>query len=405
MHIGNDQNQLYSKGHLLATHSIWTHYGNASSGGLGYIPGSLTTALVGIPMMIWYSPYSPLILIILLHIIAYALLDNLICKILGPTARILFAIFYWCNPWRSFQIFLWNPSYLFFCTALHFWSCFHMRERKKVWPTLLNVFSIGMAGQIHNSSLILALLSIFLFWRKLIKVHWPTFICTVAIVLLSLVPYFGLFYQGALPSNHDPGAFFGKGLLHGGFLKGISYWFRYGSFMFPRAVVANTYFYWLTKDIFIAETLKIIWLLIHYLVGITTLIYSLSANVSFFKQIKHKIFNRNIIPPNIQTWTLLYCGGTFIASLITALLSPITFVHWHLIIVFFPALYPVFLSVFKDSTKNPKYWRPIFCTIIIYLGLTNIAPIFESHWSRFSTDYKKLHKEFFQKVHSGIYDP
>ena len=209
--ILGDQDQLYHKGNLLAVHSIWIHYGNKSSGGVGNTPGSLTTALVGLPMLIWYSPYSPLILIFLFHLMAYLLLDKVIGQSFGARGRTVFAILYWFNPWRATHTFLWNPNYLILFTALHFWSAFQIRETKKFWPTLLHTLSIGMALQLHFSTLIMIFHSLFLFWRKIIKPHWPAVIIGIILTSLSLIPYLNFLFEGREPATKD--SFLFRGLL------------------------------------------------------------------------------------------------------------------------------------------------------------------------------------------------
>ena len=406
MKIKFDQDQLYQKGNLLAAHSIWVHYGNLSSGGLGHVPGSLTTLFVAVPLMIWYSPYSPLILIFLLHIIAYFLLDKIIIQSFHDfNARIIFAIIYWTNPWRASEAFLWNPCYLFFCTALHIWSAFKMKEDKKIWPTLIHVFSIGIAGQLHNSALILVFLSLFLYWRKIIKIHWPAAVSGIIIVLISLIPFFIYILDGRMTFPGDSESFFARGLLSGAMFKGILYWIRYGTFFFPRTIFSYTTFQWLTEDESLEQILQIIWAAIKYPIGIGTFIYAFRANLDFFKSIRRIIFDRNRFQKDAHTWPMLYSGGAFISLVAAAALSPVVLTHWHLLIVFFPALYPVFLSILKHSANNPKRWRYIFSFIIIYFSLVNIMT---SHGSRYfdaSKDNPGLHKAFFKRVNTGVYSP
>ncbi len=406
MKIKFDQDQLYHKGNLLAAHSIWIHHGNISSGGLFNVPGSLTTLLVGVPLMIWYSPYSPLILVSLFHIIAYFLLDKIISTSFNDfKARIIFAIIYWSNPWRASEAFLWNPCYLFFFTALHMWSAFKMRESKKILPTLIHVFSIGMAGQVHNSALILVFLSLFLYWRKIIKIHWPTAVSGIIIVLLSLIPFLNLLLNDRIQYPSDDEAFLAKGLLTGVMLKGIFYWIRYGSFLFPRTLVSYTDFQWLTDNTSLTQILKIIWSTIIYSIGIGTLIYAFRANLDFFKSIKGTIFHRNNYPKDARTWSMLYSGGAFLSLIAAASLSPITLTHWHLLIIFFPALYPVFLSILKHSAYNPKRWTYILAFTIIYFSLVNTMAFLGSRYFGLSKDNQGLHNEFFKKINKGVYDP
>jgi signal transduction histidine kinase len=81
-------------------------------------------------------------------------------------------VIYWLNPWFLFENTLWNPSYLSFFTAVHFWAAFHMQQKKSFWYSFLHLLAIGMAVQLHYSWPILAVISSFLFYRGIIKIHW-----------------------------------------------------------------------------------------------------------------------------------------------------------------------------------------------------------------------------------------
>ena len=73
-----DQLQLFIRGNYLAKYGIWVHFGNPSSGGMGNVPGSLTTVLFGVPLKVWYSAYSPLIIIALSHLFSFLLIDQIL---------------------------------------------------------------------------------------------------------------------------------------------------------------------------------------------------------------------------------------------------------------------------------------------------------------------------------------
>ena len=100
--VGYDAADLLARGWLLAEKGIWVPLGNPVTGG-GYVPGGLTSLLVGAPLTVWMDHRAPIILVLLFHVAAYLILDRLVAQTLGRRARIAFAILYWLNPWRLYQ--------------------------------------------------------------------------------------------------------------------------------------------------------------------------------------------------------------------------------------------------------------------------------------------------------------
>src|SRR5262249_10884516 len=136
--IGGDQLNLLARGWLLAVEGRWIPYGNPMSTG-GATPGGLTSLLVGLPLMVWRDYRAPSVVILLSHAAAvlllshaaaFLLLDRALRPILSPRERLLFAVFYWLNPWRVFfSGYLWNPNYLYLFGAVHLATALRLRRR------------------------------------------------------------------------------------------------------------------------------------------------------------------------------------------------------------------------------------------------------------------------------------
>ena len=61
--LTGDQTQMLYKGYLGAYEGVWLSYGNAASA-VGNVPGSLSAWLIGGPLLLWDSPYAPMVLLL-----------------------------------------------------------------------------------------------------------------------------------------------------------------------------------------------------------------------------------------------------------------------------------------------------------------------------------------------------
>ncbi len=193
----SDNIQIMDKATRLIQTGQWTHYGNLATK-VGSIPGSFLTAVTAWPMILYYSPYSAMAVILLFHLLSLYFLKKIADEILLSSTQIqkkdlgllflLLTIFYWLNPWRVEQSELYNPGYLFLFSALHLWTSQKM-QKKSFWLTLVHVLTIGFFFQVHFSFLILAFVSLILFITGQLKVSWKGFFLGVALVGLSLLPY------------------------------------------------------------------------------------------------------------------------------------------------------------------------------------------------------------------------
>ena len=116
---GGDQLNLLARGWLLLAHGEWIPYGNPSSSG-GAVPGGVTALLVAGPLLVARHHRAAVFGVLLTQVVAFWLLDRWLRQAAGPRERLLFALFYWLNPWRLvLSGFLWNPGYLLLAGAAH----------------------------------------------------------------------------------------------------------------------------------------------------------------------------------------------------------------------------------------------------------------------------------------------
>ena len=168
--VDGDITQMLDKGYHGFYTGEWSSYGNAASV-VGNVPGSLLAFVVGLPLFIVDSPWAPMGFLIFLHGASFFLLDNVVKNIFNSQIRLVFLVIYWLNPWFLFENILYNPSYLFFFSALHLWTAFKLKEEKSFIYSFLHVLSIGMAMQLHYSWIILAIMSAVLLYKNTVKVN------------------------------------------------------------------------------------------------------------------------------------------------------------------------------------------------------------------------------------------
>lgn len=394
--LTGDQMQMLYKGYMGAYNNIWINYGNAASA-VGNVPGSMISYVVALPVMIYDSPMSPMLFLIFLHLASYFLLDSVIKDIFKTDARLIFLVLYWLNPWFLFENILYNPSYLFFFSALHIWSAYKQREKSSFFYSMLHVTAIGLALQFHYSWIILALISLYLLYRKMVKVNWYGLFFGFVVVAVSLVPYLQTVMQNSAILHHsqDTGRYIGWGGVHVyPVLKSFIYWLRYGSFFFPNKLISSAHFDWLG----VSHVLQMIFIYgykaIVFSVGAFTIYISYKANRYFYMLIKGKLFTRNKSIETKQEWLFLYVFGALTGVFISSILSPIIFSYWHLIIVFPFAILPVMVYL-KDYGQ--KYMPKLLIGITVYFVFINIMGAVESRKYSIHTDYVNDTKTYIKK--------
>ena len=397
--LTGDQIQMLYKGYMGAYNDSWSSFGNAASV-VGNVPGSMISLAVGVPIMMYDSPWSPMLLLIFLHLFSYLLLDSVIKDIFKTELRLVFLVIYWLNPWFLFENILYNPSYLFFFSALHIWSAYKQREKSSFFYSALHVLSIGFALQFHYSWLILALLSLYLLFRNMVKVNWFGVAFGVILVGASLVPYAIEFMNNeAIRSNpnvKEGERYIGWGGVHVyPVIKSLIYWLRYGSLFFPNKLIASAHFDWLGISHILQTVITYLYKVIVFSVGALSLYISYKANKYFYDRVKNIVFSIKSPISSKEEWLLLYVFGAIFGVFISAVLSPIIFSYWHLIIVFPFAIMP-FLVYFKSYSD--KYLKKFILFVSLYFIFINTIGVIDSRKYSIDRDYAEDVKVYIAKT-------
>ena len=371
--LNGDQFQTLYRGYLAAHQGIWLNYGNAASV-VGNVPGSLSTLVVGVPLALWDSPWSPMLLIIMCNIVALVLFDKVVKQVFDEPARLLFLVLFWLSPWFLYQHMLYNLAYLFLCSALHFYTAFHMRHKPSFWLTFGHVISVGLVMQLHYSWPLLAMVSSYLFLRGVIKINYWGFLAGFLVLAATLLHYalevLGTSSEAARPDEFSKQRYIGWGFVHVyPVVKAVLFWLRYSSFLFTEKLINGANFDWITSSELLRLSVMYAYRGLLYGVGLWTLFYSFKANWYLFKSVKgfwwHRLGHKKL---DNEQWLLLYIAASAVAILISAGLSPTVFGYWHLIMLYpFAAMNMlVYLTHHKVEPKN--FWR--------YLMLIGVFSIF-----------------------------
>jgi hypothetical protein len=352
---GGDQLNLLARGWLWSARGEFVPYGNPlSSGGNG--PGALTTLLVGTPLFAWMDHRAPVVLVWAAHLGAFLLLARALAPHLSALERTGFVALYWLNPWRlEASAYLWNPNFLFLAGAAHLTTALASRERAGFGRSAIHVAAVGFALQLHPGALLLAALSLLLWLRGYLRVHWGGAAAGVALAALPLVPW-------ALAAREQPailGASEGfpfRGLiLILPMLKGLLYLLRYGSlslntqttrFDFSDACGP-------VGDALLAPVSRtVLWV-----AGSFTAAAALVAIWRFFR-------GRQVLarwapgsgPPAAagRRWLEAYAALAFAGGLAVFAAAPTTPQAWQALSIFHAAILPVLFAVGRLESEGPR---------------------------------------------------
>lgn len=383
--LTGDQTQMLYKGYLGAYQNTWLAFGNAASA-VGNVPGSLSAWIVGGPLLIWDNPWSAMLLLIGLRIISFLLFDSVIKAVFSQPIRLVFMVAFWLNPWLLYDSLLYNPAYLCFFTALHFWSAFKLKDQSSFIYSLLHVLAIGGAMQLHYSWPVLAVISCYLLYRKMAHPSWAGVLTAGLIIAISLIPYF----QEAMLNDsisRESDRYIGYGAVHVyPVLKAVFYWVRYGSTLFSNRIITDVNLNWVTNIGWLQTVLQYSWQALLYIIGVITVVISLKINWQSFKIIK-AILKRNKPIENDQMWLLLFCGATVMAIIINSMLSPITFSYWHLILIYPIALFPMLVFSEKWQTFKPIIFKRTIIGFTIFFVFVNLIASHGSNKYSHTVDY------------------
>jgi len=389
--VDGDQLQMIQRGYQAAYLGHWPATGNAASV-VGSVPGFLSTLVVAGPLMLWDSPYAPVILLLALRLIGFLLIDAVIRDIFpGALAmRVVVVLLLWLNPWVQYDSLLYNPAYLIFCAGLHLFTAWRMRANPHFVWTFLHVMSIALAMQLHFSWPLLAFISLYLWWRGLIRVQWWAVLSVALLALVSLVPYLlALFSNPEIAHNPDPKArerYIGWGAVHVyPVLKSVIYWLRYAAWAFPGKLVNDVGFDWLGQLQWLEVTAIWVWRMVQYGLAVITMVVAFAANAVALRTIRRCWRRRDGEVNSSSTWLLLYALGAFVAMLISAGLAPLVFNYWHLVLILPAAIMPLLVWLHQLA------WRGVTFRFLVgvaaILMITNVVAIQDSRKFSWQVDY------------------
>jgi hypothetical protein len=360
---------------------------------VGNVPGSLSTLVVGVPLVLWDSPWSPMLVIIVCNIAALVLFDKVVKQVFDQPARLLFLVLFWLSPWFLYQHMLYNPAYLFFCSALHFYTAFHLREKSSFWLTFWHVVSVGLVMQLHYSWPLLVVVSGYLFARGVIKINYWAVAAGFLVLAASLVPYvldvLAASSEATRPEEFSKQRYIGWGLVNVyPVIKALVYWLRYSSFLFTEKLVNGATFDWITSSELLRFTVQYTYRGVFHGVRLFTLFFSFKANWYLFKRVRGvwiggllrlftaakseggsgKYYDAQGEAVNDEQWLLLYIAACVVAILISAALSPTVFGYWHLIMLYPFAAMNMLVYLTHNRIKPSNFWR--------YLVLIGVFSIF-----------------------------
>ncbi len=400
--LTGDQTQMLYKGYLGAYEGVWLSYGNAASA-VGNVPGSLSAWLIGGPLLLWDSPYAPMVLLLAMRLVGFLLFDAVIRQVFDDRVRLLFLVLCWLNPWFQYESLLYNPSYLFLFSAMHCWSAWHMRERASFWHMIVHLLAIGMAMQLHYSWPLLAVMSTYLFWRRILKVSWSGVVVATLLTGASLIPYaMEVMSNSHITQNVDPEArqrYIGWGLVHVyPVLKSVLYWLRYGSWLFASKLVNDTQFIWLAGHEYLQMAAVWLWRVVIYGVGSATVLLAAKANWQLWRELKPRLLRSDRAPVDGENWLGLYALAAVLAVLVSAALSPIIFNYWHLMLIFPYALFPILLLLVRWSRRYPQWVGKGLLAATLFCTAVNLIAACDSTKFSYQADYKTQVLEYLQEM-------
>jgi hypothetical protein len=400
--LTGDQTQMLYKGYLGAYEGVWLSYGNAASA-VGNVPGSLSAWLIGGPLLLWDSPYAPMVLLLAMRLVGFLLFDAVIRQVFDDRVRLLFLVLCWLNPWFQYESLLYNPSYLFLFSAMHCWSAWHMRERASFWHMIVHLLAIGMAMQLHYSWPLLAVMSTYLFWRRILKVSWSGVVVATLLIGASLIPYaMEVMSNSHITQNVDPEArqrYIGWGLVHVyPVLKSVLYWLRYGSWLFASKLVNDTQFIWLAGHENLQMAAVWLWRVVIYGVGSATVLLAAKANWQLWCELKPRLLRSDRAPVDGESWLGLYALAAVLAVLVSAALSPIIFNYWHLMLIFPYALFPILLLLVRWSRRYPQLVGKGLLAATLFCTAVNLIAACDSTKFSYQADYKTQVLEYLQEM-------
>ncbi|MEX2115505.1 MAG: hypothetical protein WEB37_01360 [Bacteroidota bacterium] len=338
--------------------------------GAGGNPGALLQLFVGVPLFLLPHFQAPMIGVVLMHAAAGWILAAVFRKDFGEGSAALFLIVYWLSPWRLYNGgFLWEPSFVFLPAALHFWSCWKLKDGPAFSPSLLLGMSLAASAQMHNSSFLLFAVALAMILKKAIRIDWGGFVSGLVLGSLTLLPTVLYLIGGEGAAARESQGFLGESLLKVyPVVKGLLYWFTLGGLDVVRP---------LNETVFLKTSSGMLW--VRFLQGLCVLSVGISLVSSwwFFKPLWRPQSGGD---PKM-TWWRTYALWMLLSLVAASALSPIVLQGWQVVIALHAAVIPVVLWVGQKWYKDSPVHRLglagyvlLQTVIVITLGLGH--PIF-----------------------------
>lgn len=322
--VGGDQLNMLARGWLF-TKGEWSQIGMTTSAN-GKAPGGALALLAGVPLLLWADYRAVALFVVVAHLAAFLVLDQLLRRSLGERERRLFAIAYWFLPWRLlYSAFVWNVNLLPVFGAIHLATGFAMRKRASLWATLTHVLALGACLQVHASAVMLVLLSATLLVTRTIRVHWGGAVVGATLVGASLIPWIEEVVANPQLLPAGKGFPFRGLLLVFPLLRGLWLWVRFPSLMITTRM-QNYDFATLAgnqADALLAPlATALVWL-----VGAASLILPILALGWLLRRIGRFRLQPPAAPATRQ-WLFRYVQLTFVAAALAFAASPTTPMIW-----------------------------------------------------------------------------
>jgi len=327
--IGGDQHLMLDLGWAFVADGQWLQYGMPTSAG-GRSPGGLMSLLMAIPLWAWPDYRSPAVFIAILHAFGFIILAYTLRVTLTRRGMWLLMLLVWLNPWRMyFSAHIWNSNLMFIAAILHLASAQHMAKKKEAWNSCAQTLLIALAMQIHTSAAVLAVLSLLLWWKHVIKIHWGGIAIGVILGIASYIPWLVTIHNDPTLTPGDKG-FLLRGLIYVfPLVRGILYWIKMPSLFFASRMEDLNFSTLVDNNINTA----LIWLgtAATYL-GYLTLIPSAWAHWRFTRKLWPAVRHPINPPKNPRVWLKIYIALSLVAAIFCFCVSPTTIMFWQVFI-------------------------------------------------------------------------
>lgn len=365
--VSGDQMQMIEKGYHAAQTYEFIPYGNEAST-VGNVPGSLSSIIVGLPLIIYMHPLSPVVLLIFLRILGVLFFMDALRQLkLSSKVVVAGTAIYALNPWFMYDFLLYNPSYLSFGAAVFLNMLVRLRKgqelsnKRRFTYSLVLALSVGFCLQFHFSWPVLVALCGVLWLRRDIKISYLGILVGVLIVALTLIPYFIELWQNhAIRTNsaeYTQERYFGYGLVHVfPLFKAVLYWLRFGSLLVTQKALIDELPQYAP---FYFEIGKYLWIVITQVIGIITVCASAIIN---FKVIFKLRQCEDAGIKFIRGLTI----SCLVALLVAAAAATLVLNYWQIIILFVFALMPIVLALCLNSKWRLRHLWVLMCIMVAF---------------------------------------